>query len=102
MFKKKIRMILLNILEYEDSYEDLETIILKVRKYSQWLSFLFGLFDVIHFCLIYPSLMMCYKLKCKFIDYFLLTLFFFIEVPESLMRKKSKKDENNFGRIKFS
>ena len=53
-------MILLNILEYEDSYEDLETIILKVRKYSQWLSFLFGLSDVIHFCLIYPPLMTYY------------------------------------------
>ena len=37
IFKKKIRIILLNIilLESEDSYKDLESIISKVRKYSQ-------------------------------------------------------------------
>ena len=35
IFKRKIRMILLNILESEDSYEDLESIISKVKKYSQ-------------------------------------------------------------------
>ena len=34
IFKRKIRMILFNILESEDSYEDLESIISKVRKYS--------------------------------------------------------------------
>ena len=34
IFKRKIRMILFNTLESEDSYEDLETIISKVRKYS--------------------------------------------------------------------
>ena len=34
LFKKKIRMILFNILKSEDSYEDLESIISKVRKYS--------------------------------------------------------------------
>jgi len=32
IFKRKIRMILFNILESEDSYEDLESIISKVRK----------------------------------------------------------------------
>ena len=35
IFKRKIRMILFNVLESEDSYEDLESIISKVRKYSQ-------------------------------------------------------------------
>ena len=35
IFKKKIRIILLKILESEDSYKDLESIISKVRKYSQ-------------------------------------------------------------------
>ena len=40
-------MILFNILESEDSYEDLQSIISKVRKYSQ---------QLIHFCLIYPPL----------------------------------------------
>ena len=30
-------MILFNILESEDSYEDLETIISKIRKYSQYM-----------------------------------------------------------------
>ena len=34
IFIKKIRTILFNILESEDSYEDLESIISKVRKYS--------------------------------------------------------------------
>ena len=34
IFKRKIRMILFNILESEDSYEDLESIISKVSKYS--------------------------------------------------------------------
>ena len=34
IFKRKIRMILLNILESEDSCEDLESIISIVRKYS--------------------------------------------------------------------
>ena len=34
IFKRKIRMILFNILESEDSYEDLESIISKVKKYS--------------------------------------------------------------------
>ena len=34
-FKRKIRMILFNILESEDSYEDLEIIMSKIRKYSQ-------------------------------------------------------------------
>ena len=34
IFQRKIRMILFNILESEDSYEDLESIISKVRKYS--------------------------------------------------------------------
>ena len=38
IFKRKIRMILLNILESEDSCEDLESIISIVRKYSQQLS----------------------------------------------------------------
>ena len=33
-FKKKIKMILLNILENEDSYKDLESIISKVNFYS--------------------------------------------------------------------
>ena len=33
--KRKIRMILFNIVESEDSQEDLESIISKVRKYSQ-------------------------------------------------------------------
>ena len=33
IFKRKIRMTLFNILESEDSYEDLESIILKVIKY---------------------------------------------------------------------
>ena len=32
--KKKIRMILFNILESENSYKDFETIISKIRKYS--------------------------------------------------------------------
>ena len=41
--KRKIRMILNNMLEAEDSYEALETIISKVRKYSQQLSPLFRL-----------------------------------------------------------
>ena len=35
IFKRKIRMILFNILESEDSYEDLESIMSKIRKYSQ-------------------------------------------------------------------
>ena len=35
IFKRKIRMILFNILEPEGSYEDLESIISKVKKYSQ-------------------------------------------------------------------
>ena len=35
LFKRKIRMILFDILESEDSYEDLESVISKVRKYSQ-------------------------------------------------------------------
>ena len=36
IFKKKIRMILFNILESEDSCEDLDTtVISKIRKYSQ-------------------------------------------------------------------
>ena len=35
IFKKKSRMILLNILESKDLYKDLESIISKVRKYSQ-------------------------------------------------------------------
>ena len=35
IFERKIRMILFNILESEVSYEDLESIISKVRKYSQ-------------------------------------------------------------------
>ena len=34
IFKRKIRMILFNILGSEDYYEDLESIISKVRKYS--------------------------------------------------------------------
>ena len=34
IFKRKIRMILFNILESEDSYDELESIISKVRKYS--------------------------------------------------------------------
>ena len=34
IFKRKIHMILFNILESEDSYEDVESIIAKVRKYS--------------------------------------------------------------------
>lgn len=34
IFKRKIRTILFNILELEDSYEDLESIISKVSKYS--------------------------------------------------------------------
>lgn len=34
IFKRKIHMILFNILESEDSYEDVESIISKVRKYS--------------------------------------------------------------------
>ena len=34
IFKRKIRMILFNLLESEDSCEDLESIISKVRKYS--------------------------------------------------------------------
>ena len=34
IFKRKIRMILFNIVESEDSYEDLESIFSKVRKYS--------------------------------------------------------------------
>ena len=43
-----------------DSCEDSESIISKVRKYSQQLSSLFGLSDVIYFCLIYPPLMIYY------------------------------------------
>ena len=35
IFKRKIRTILFNILQSEDSYEDLELVISKVRKYSQ-------------------------------------------------------------------
>ena len=35
IFNRKIRMILFNILESEDSYEDLESIISKIKKYSQ-------------------------------------------------------------------
>lgn len=54
--KGKFPMILFNILESEDTYEDLESIISKVRKYSQQLSPLFRLSYLIHSCLIYPPL----------------------------------------------
>ena len=43
IFKRKIRMNLFSILESQDSYEDLESIISQVRKYSQQLSPLFRL-----------------------------------------------------------
>ena len=47
-FKKKIRMILLNILESEDSYEDLEPLSQKLENTLSSYHFLFGLSDVIH------------------------------------------------------
>ena len=42
-------MFLFNILESEDSYEDLETIISKIRKHYQKLSPLFRLSFLIHY-----------------------------------------------------
>ena len=53
IFKRKICMILFNMLEFEDSYEHLEFIILNVGKYSQQLVSLSGLSYLVHFCLIY-------------------------------------------------